>query len=559
LDRGGAIDHHEAMPSPEKTPASSAAAHGSGHQWWRRGLLYQVYVRSFADSNGDGVGDLRGVRDRIDYLSWLGVDGLWLSPVTPSPNADWGYDVSDYCAINPEYGTLADFDELVAAARTRGIRVLIDLVPNHTSDRHPWFVESRSSRGAEHRDFYVWVDPKPDGSPPNNWVGCFGGPAWTLDDITGQYYLHNFLPEQPDLNWWNEDVRAAFDQILGFWWDRDVTGFRIDVCHMIVKDAELRDNPPATEDDPFIMQMFGQRPVYTSNRPEVHDVLRRWRLQADRYDPARVLLGETNVEELETLVSFYGNGQDELSLSFNFPFIEAAFEAKPLRTIVERTEALLPDGSWPVWTGSNHDVSRLATRWAEGDPDKTRLALLMLLTLRGTPVLYQGDEIGQVDTELTREQILDPVGVRYWPAYVGRDPERTPMPWSDAPNGGFTDPAATPWLPLGDPTAANVADQQKDPRSLLHFVHDVVEFRRGSPELTGGDYLPLPCPDSAWVWQRGAGTVVALNFSDQAIDLAMAPGERRVAVGTETGRAGTAVNDSLRLGPWEGVVLVPSA
>ena len=309
----------------------------------------------------------------------------------------------------------------------------------------------------------MWVDPKPDGSPPNNWVGCFGGPAWTLDESTGQYYLHNFLPEQPDLNWWSEGVRTAFDDILRFWWDRGIAGFRIDVCNMIIKDAELRDNPPATEDDPFIMQMFGQRPEFTSNRPEVHAILKHWRQLANGYDPARVLLGETNVEALETLASFYGEGQDELSLSFNFPFIESPFEAPALRDVVERTEDLLPPGSWPVWTGSNHDVSRLATRWAGGDPGKTRLALLMLLTLRGTPVLYQGDEIGLTDGVLTHDQILDPVGLRFWPAYVGRDPERTPMPWTAGPHGGFTEPGSTPWLPMNDPSLANVADQRGDP------------------------------------------------------------------------------------------------
>lgn len=267
--------------------SSSITIPGAAVPWWRNGILYQIYVRSFADSDGDGVGDLRGAIDKLDYLSWIGVDGIWLSPITPSPNADFGYDVADYCSVEPEYGSHADLDELVASANSRGIQVLVDLVPNHTSDHHAWFVDSRSSIDSEHRNYYVWVDPKPDGSPPNNWVGCFGGPAWTLDETTGQYYLHNFLPEQPDLNWWCPDVRSAFDDILRFWWNRGIAGFRIDVCNMIVKDALLRDNPPATEDDPFIMQMFGQRPVYTSNRPEVHDVLKHWRQLADGYDPAR--------------------------------------------------------------------------------------------------------------------------------------------------------------------------------------------------------------------------------------------------------------------------------
>jgi alpha-glucosidase len=539
--------------SPRAEPPVPPAA------WWQTGLLYQIYVRSFSDSDGDGVGDLRGVIDRLDHLSWLGVDGIWLSPITPSPNADWGYDVADYRSVAPEYGTLADLDELVAAANGRGIQVLIDLVPNHTSDHHPWFVESRSSKTAGRRDFYVWADPKPDGSPPNNWVGCFGGPAWTLDETTGQYYLHNFLPEQPDLNWWSDDVSAAFDDILRFWWDRGIAGFRIDVCNMIVKDAELRDNPPAVEGDPFMWQIFGQRPQYTSNRPEVHDVLRHWRQVANGYDPARVLLGETNVEELEMLATFYGDGGDELSLGFNFPFIESPFEARSLRAIVERTEDLLPPGSWPVWTGSNHDVSRLATRWAGGHPDKVRLALLMLLTLRGTPVLYQGDEIGLTDVELAHDEILDPVGLRFWPAYKGRDAERTPMPWTSGPNGGFTDPGSTPWLRLGDPAVANVADQHDQPGSVLHFVRAVVAVRRRSSDLLTGSYRSLDSPDGTWVWRRGTKTAIALNVGDDTAEIVLPVTRSRVAVGTDRTRDRSAVTGALTLRPWEGVVLVETA
>jgi alpha-glucosidase len=518
-------------------------------------LLYQIYIRSFADSNGDGVGDLGGVLERLDYLSWLGVDGIWLGPVMASPNADWGYDVSDYRSVRDEYGTLQDLDELVAAARRRGIRVLLDLVPNHTSDRHPWFVESKSSREADRRKFYVWADPSSDGSPPNNWVGCFGGPAWTFDEATGQYYLHNFLPEQPDLNWWCEGVRTEFNDILRFWWDRGIEGFRIDVCHMVVKDAELRDNPPATEDDPFIMQMFGQRPLYTSNRPEVHDVLRHWRELADGYDPPRALLGETSVESLDTLASFYGKGEDELNLAFNFPFIESPFEPGALRDIVERTEALLPAGAWPVWTGSNHDVSRLATRWAGGDPDKVRLALLMLLTMRGTPVLYQGDEIGLTDVALARDQIRDPVGLRFWPAYRGRDGARTPMPWKGGGGGGFTDATATPWLPMGDPSACNVEDQRHEPGSVLSFVRDVVALRRRSADLLSGDYRSYPSPDDTWVWRRGSDTLVALNMSESPTRVELSGGTYEFAISTNRGRDGTKAEGSVELGPWEAVVL----
>ena len=524
--------------------------------WWRHAVLYQVYVRSFADSDGDGVGDLEGLRRRLDHLAWLGVDALWLSPVGPSPNADWGYDVADYRDVHPELGTLAALDRLVAEAGGLGIRILLDLVPNHTSDRHAWFADARSSRTAPRRHWYVWADAREDGSPPNNWVSAFGGPAWTLDPVTDQYYLHNFLPQQPDLNWWREDVRDAFDDILRFWWDRGVAGFRIDVCNMIVKDAELRDNPPATEDDPFIQQMFGQKTLYNSDQPGVHDVLRRWRTLARRPDGERLLLGETNVESLELLASYYGTGADELHLAFNFPFIESPFEAAALSSVVERTRALLPEGSWPVWTGSNHDVSRLATRWAQGDPRKVRLALLMLLSVGGTTVLYQGDEIGLTDGELSPAQLLDPVGQRYAPYHMGRDPARTPMPWDAGPHGGFTDPGATPWLPMPDPAACNVADQRADPGSVLHLARDAIALRRRSDDLRAGGYASLPAPGAVWAWRRGSSTAVALNFGDEPAEVHLGGPAHRVVLRTGPARRDDGATTTLTIGPWEGAVVV---
>jgi alpha-glucosidase len=525
----------------------------TGVPWWKSGVLYQIYPRSFADSGSDGIGDLRGVIDHLDYLAWLGVDGIWLSSINVSPNTDWGYDVADYYNVQPEYGVLTDVDRLVAETARRGIRVVLDLVPNHTSDQHPWFKEARSSRTARHRDWYVWADPKPDGSPPNNWVSSFGGPAWTFDESTGQYYLHNFLATQPDLNWWNDEVRRAFDQILRFWFDRGVSGFRIDVCHMIVKDAELRDNPPATAGDHWMTRVFGQRPVHNSNQPEVHDVMRRWRRLAESYDPPRLLLGETNVHELDTLASFYGNGNDELHLGFNFPFINADFDAADLRAVLEKTDSLLPPNAWPVWTGSNHDVSRLASRWAGGDAAKVRLALMMLLTLRGTPVLYQGDEIGLPDTEITAEHVKDPVGLRYWPHYPGRDPVRTPMPWRDQPGGGFTAPRVTPWLPLGDVAARNVELQQKDEHSILNLTRTLLAFRRATVAVQLGGYVALPSPLGTWVYRRGDAITVALNLSDAKTTVDC--GDGSVVLGTERSRGGEVVSGRLDLRPWEGVIV----
>jgi alpha-glucosidase len=522
-------------------------------RWWRGGVFYQIYPRSYADSNGDGVGDLPGIIGKLDHLERLGVCGVWLSPVTCSPNADWGYDVSDYRDIDPDYGTLDDLDRLVREAGARGIRILMDLVPNHTSDEHAWFVEARSGRDSTYRDYYVWADPKPDGSPPNNWVSSFGGPAWELDEASGQFYLHNFEVEQPDLDWWNEDVRREFDEIVKFWWDRGVAGFRIDVCNGIVKDKELRDNPPATEDDPIEQQFMGVRPVYNTNRPEAHDVVRRWRAIADTYDPERLLIGETYVETLEELVSFYGDGHDELHGGFNFVLIHGPFDATVMRGVVEKTEALLPEGAWPVWTGSNHDESRLATRWAGGDTAKVKVALLMLLTLRGTPFLYAGDEIGLVDGVLDREDALDRVGVRFWPYYKGRDAERTPMPWHGGPGGGFTEPGVTPWLPMADPSTNNVADQAEDPTSVLAFCRRVIAARRASDDLAVGAYRSLPSAEGTWAYERGAGTVVLLNMSDTPAEFADVRG--RVVVATDGTLDGAVAEGTLTLGPWTGAVV----
>jgi len=361
----------------------------SGDTWWRSGVLYEIYPRSFADSDGDGIGDLGGLIDRLDHLEWLGVDGVWLSPVSPSPNADWGYDVADYCGVDPAYGTLEHLDTLVAEAGRRGIRVLLDLVPNHTSEQHPWFVDSRSSRAAAHRDFYVWADPGPDGGRPNNWIAQFGGPAWTLDEGTGQYYLHNFTREQPDLNWWNPAVHRAFEEIIRFWWDRGVAGFRIDVCNMIVKDAELRDNPPATGEDSVLEQIMGQRFDYNGNRPEVHEILRGWRALADTYDPPRVLLGETYVHHLSMPPLLRRRHRRAA------PGLQPALAACRVlgRGPARRGRGDRADparGAWPVWAGSNLDTSRAATRWAQGHPGRIRCVVLALLTLRGTPVLYPG-------------------------------------------------------------------------------------------------------------------------------------------------------------------------
>jgi len=526
---------------------------GGGGQWWRDAVLYHVYCRSFADSNGDGIGDLRGIVDHLDHLSWLGVDAVWLSPTFPSANADWGYDVTDYHDVEPDLGSLDDLDELVARAADRGIRILLDLVPNHTSADHPWFREARGSRRAPRRDWYVWADPRPGGSAPNNWLDFSGAPAWTYDQPSGQYYLHNFLAAQPDLNWWHPEVRRTFDGILRFWFDRGIAGFRIDTANVIVKDRRLRDNPPARPGDHPLVRLHGQRRVFNGQRPEVHAVLRRWRRICERYRPPRLLVGETWFFDLPLLARFYGRHDEGIQLAMNFPFLFAPFQAAALRTVVGDTEAALAPWAWPLWVGSNHDAPRMATRWCGGDPARARCALLILLTLRGTPILYYGDELGMTDVAVAPEAVRDPLG-RRGPGRPGRDAARTPMRWSPGANAGFCVAGATPWLPVGEGTGVDVASQRGQPTSTLTLCRDLVALRRASDELRGGRYTLLPGPAETWVWRRGESTVIAVNLGAESRRVDGVHG--RVALSTGRDRDGDGVWGAIELVPWEGVVVV---
>jgi alpha-glucosidase len=517
----------------------------AGRPWWYGAVLYQLYVRSWRDTNDDGYGDLRGIIERLDHLSWLGVDGIWLSPTMPSPDEDWGYDVSDYTGVHPGLGTLADLDELIAEAGQRGMRVLLDLVPNHTSSAHPWFIDASASRDAPHRDYYVWADPAPGGGPPNNWLDFTGQPAWQWHD-SGQYYLHNFLVGQPDLNWWQPAVHAEFRGILAFWFGRGIAGFRIDVANGLYKDAQLRDNPPLTSDNP-LEGRFGQRPVYNLNRPETHGVYRDWRKIAEGYSPPRLLLGETWVAEPQELAAYYGNN-DELQLGFNFPFALAGFDAPRLAKIVEQTLAVLPPGACPVWMGSNHDVGRFPSRWCGGDDRKIRLALLVLATLPGTTVLYYGDEIGMTDVDVPPALRRDNATLA-GAAGVSRDRARTPMPWDASPGGGFTTPGVTPWLPWADHPVGNVADQRADADSTLWLCRRLLALRRA--ELSGGiaDFEHLPASEGQWAYRVGSLVVVA-NFSSSPAGIPRAAGE----VLLTTAGAGREPPPSGVLGPWQGLV-----
>ncbi|MET0560553.1 MAG: alpha-amylase family glycosyl hydrolase [Gaiellaceae bacterium] len=489
-----------------------------GNPWWRDAVLYQVYPRSFADANGDGIGDLEGVTQRLEYLEWLGIDAIWLNPVHPSPNVDWGYDVADYTGIHPDLGTLEDLDRLVAEAGAVGIKVLLDLVPNHSSDRHPWF--------RERPDFYVWSD-----DVPNNWESIFGGgSAWTFEEERGRYYLHNFAPQQPDLNWWNPEVAPEFERILRFWFDRGVAGFRIDVAHAIYKDLELRDDP--------VIPGLGMRRRYSMFRPETHEVLRAWRALAETYDPPRLLLGEAYSLEVEQWAGYFGDG-DQLDLAFAFMLTHANLDADEMCGVVSEIESALPADAWPCWAGSNHDIGRLATRWADGDEARTRCALMMLLTLRGTPCLYYGDELALEAGAVPPERTLDV-------ADPPRDPGRTPMPWSS--DGGWQNP----WLPLAD-ASRNVEEQRADPTSTLHFTRDLIALRRRVESLHTGAYAELPAPAGSWAWRRGVDVTVALNLGAEPVAL---PGvDGAITLSTNRSRDGERVDGILVLAPSEGAIV----
>jgi alpha-glucosidase len=518
-------------------------------RWWHGAVLYQLYVRSWLDTDGDGYGDLNGIIARLDYLSWLGVDGVWLSPTMPSPDQDWGYDVSDYLNVHPELGTLDDLDRLVAEAAGRGMRVLLDLVPNHTSSAHPWFVDAAGSRDSAHRDYYVWADPAPGGGPPNNWLNSRGHPAWAWHEPTGQYYLHNFLDSQPDLNWHEAAVHAEFREIIRFWFDRGIAGFRIDVAQGLYKDAELRDNPPAEAPGPLVGRS-GQRAVYSANRPESHGVFRDWRRIAEGYRPQRLLLGETWVD-LAALAGFYGH-DDELQLGFNFPFVFTPFAARELSAVVGDTLGALPARACPVWTASNHDVGRFPTRWCGGDDRKIRLALLVLVTLPGTTVLYYGDEIGMTDVAVPPELRRDKM-TRDAAEQGSRDRGRTPMQWEASPSGGFTADGVKPWLPVGDAAARNVADQRQDPASVLSFCRNLLAVRRAELGFQVAGYEIVAAAEGLWAYRVG-GLTVAANFSDAPATPPGPPGPSGEILLSTAGEphAGT-------LRPWEGVITRPAS
>lgn len=518
-------------------------------RWWQSAVIYQVYPRSFQDSNGDGIGDLRGIESRLDVLAELGIDAIWISPIFPSPQADFGYDVADYCGIDPQFGTLADFDSLLAAAHARGIRVLLDLVPNHSSSQHPWFLESRASRDNPRRDWYIWRDPAPDGGPPNNWISDFGGSAWEWDAATGQYYYHAFLKEQPDLNWRNPAVRAAMLDVLRFWFERGIDGFRIDVLWHMVKHADLPDNPVNPEWQPGMPDYQRVHQLHSTDQPEVHAIAAEMRAIADDYGD-RVLIGEIYLP-VQQLMTYYGTAeQPGVHLPFNFQLIGAEWNAAALWAMIATYEAALPAGGWPNWVLGNHDRPRIATRVG---PDQARVAMLLLLTLRGTPTLYYGDELGMADVAIPADQVQDPRELNEPGIGMGRDPVRTPMAWDAGANAGFT--GGTPWLPLhADWATRNVAVQRGDPASMWRLTQRLLALRRAHPALALGAYHPVAVSGDLLAYERRHGddrvlVVLNLGASPQAFAIP------EWAEGLTVRLAAQGGTDPALLGPHEGYVL----
>jgi len=497
-------------------------------EWWRDAVIYQIYPRSFQDDDGDGVGDLRGITRRLGHVADLGVDGIWLSPVFMSPQADMGYDVSDYTAVDPLFGTLADFDALIARAHDLGLKVIVDQVLSHTSDQHDWFKASRVSRDTAKADWYVWADPLPDGSPPTNWHSHFGGPAWEFDPQRGQYYLHNFLASQPDLNFHNPDVVDAILETCRFWLDRGLDGFRLDTVNYYFHDQKLRSNPPA-QAAPQVMatDLYGmQSNIYNKTRPENLGFLEKMRALTDQYDDIMMVgeVGEMGRRSIE-IMGEYTAGATRLHMTYSFAMLGPDFSAEHFRNCIEGFQQGAPDGH-PYWSFSNHDVPRQVSRWAEyavSDDAMARLTCAMLMSFEGTIGIYQGEELGQLETEMEFAELTDPPAIRYWPAIKGRDGCRTPMVWETAAlNGGFSQ--GVPWLPVKAPQIARAVDaQQAD--GIMAFYKSAVAFRKASAALTHGstDFLNLPEPLLAFHRQAGDQVLTCVfNLSTAAIELVCA-------------------------------------
>jgi alpha-glucosidase len=531
------------------------------HRWWESGVVYQVYPRSFQDSNSDGVGDLKGITQRLDYLQWLGVDAVWISPIFPSPMVDFGYDITDYVGIHSLFGSMDDFDELLAAAHNRGLKVILDLVPNHTSDQHPWFLESRSSRHNPKRDWYLWRNPAEDGSEPNNWLSVFGGPAWEFDENTGQYYYHAYLKEQPDLNWRNPEVQREMFNAMKFWLDKGVDGFRVDVIWHMIKDAQYRDNPRNPDYREGMSPYYQQVPAYSTDQPEVHDVIRKMRGVIEQYDD-RLLIGEIYLP-INRLVTYYGEELSGVHLPFNFQLIVLPWDPLRIFNAINEYEASVPEGAWPNWVLGNHDKPRIAARAGRA---QARVAAVLLLTLRGTPTLYYGDELGMENVNIPADSVQDPHEKNVPGLGLGRDPERTPMQWNSSNNAGFTD--GEPWLPLAeDYRDYNVEQEKRDPGSFLNLYKRLLDSRRNHAALSVGRFVPIHGDEDIIAYQRIHKTeqfLVVLNFKNETKHFREAESHHRLGRGTVVlstlrEREGSGFDGDIELKPNEAVVILLEA
>lgn len=523
--------------------------------WWKTGTIYQIYPRSFKDSNKDGVGDLKGIIEKLDYIQWLGIDAVWLSPVYPSPMADFGYDISDYTGIHPVFGNIEDFELLLQEVHQRGMKLILDLVPNHTSDQHPWFLESKSSRDHPKRDWYLWHDAKPDGTAPNNWLAAFGGSGWEWDENTGQYYYHAFLKEQPDLNWRNPQVQEAMFEVMKFWLDKGVDGFRVDVMWHMIKDAQLRDNPS----NPDYKQHMGTYeqllPVYSTDQPEVHAVVALMRKVLDTYDD-RMMIGEVYLP-IHKLITYYGVSNQGAHLPFNFQLLLLPWNAPQIAAAIDQYEGALPEEGWPNWVLGNHDQHRISSRVGR---DQARVAAVLLLTLRGTPTIYYGEEIGMRDVPIPFEEVQDPQGLNMPDKNLSRDPARTPMHWDNSDYAGFS--TVKPWLRLDAGFARNnVALQKDDPYAMLTLYRKLIALRKSELALCLGTYKPIYADHQCMAYVRSYGGVsgflVVLNLSHMPcylnLDVFSLKGVVELATAPEL--EGNIVEGRLQLGGDEAIVL----
>jgi len=520
-------------------------------QWWRRAVIYELALISFQDSDGDGKGDLPGLIRRVDYLKWLGIDAVWLTPVYRSPKRDFGYDIADFCAIDPIFGTMDDFDRLLAALHEAGIRLILDFVPNHTSDEHPWFVESSASRTNDRSDWYLWAEPAADGGAPNNWLSRFGGSAWEWNDARQQYYYHSFLREQPDLNWRNPEVQAALSDVLRFWLEKGVDGFRVDASAVLIKDALLRDNPPSPAADGKTPPPQRFTPVFTDDRPETMGCIELIRQVVDAYQ-GRLLCGEVQ-GKTDRIGHFYGSEKPRLHLPLNYALLDSQWNVLSLQAALDAYFNALPHHSWPDWVIGGHDKQRIASRIGQA---QARVLAMLLMTMRGTPFLYMGDELGKQRSPVPRERVDDPFE-KLVPGFgLGRDPERTPMRWDEGNAGGFT--TGEPWLPMQDDASCNVRQQQKDDRSMLQLYRQLIALRRSHPCLTEGEYQPLRAQGDILSYRRSLGQtrmLIGLNIADQPRKWNCGNSGLRL-MSSHLDRPSEPVGSSMLLRANEGVVLL---